>query len=375
MGEVPAAWRMPVRRPGGPECRGGRPGRAHAGGGASRRASEAPVPAVDWPGSRPRRSSSLVAWGFLVWAAIDFGRTARGGDGQAWLFLAIASLGAVACLFLSLMLARCCCASWASWRRRSRTSTEPWRSGGRRDPRIGRSGPRGQPECMSRRAQPGADLRPEAAGAEPPAPPLFFPGPPAGVEAADEVLVWLAGGDHQALAGGEHPGVEGVEPLDLRHHRPHVAVVGEVGGDAPRACPRCRRSRPGWVRACRPHRWRRSRPRPGCRSRTPAPGRTGTPRRGRGGSADRPGAAQSQGRNAGAIVRVLIVTSRGRGGLVFSGVEATTDSRRPGRLLIRSDVRSNTCTKLEHLFERIKHHANICSNGVSRVRLGLSTAG
>ena len=48
---------------------------------------------------------SLVAWGFLVWAAIDFGRSARGGDGTAWVFLAIASIGAVACLFLSLMLA------------------------------------------------------------------------------------------------------------------------------------------------------------------------------------------------------------------------------------------------------------------------------
>ena len=47
---------------------------------------------------------ALVAWAFLVWAAIDFGRTARGGDSQAWLFLAIASLGAVACLFLALML-------------------------------------------------------------------------------------------------------------------------------------------------------------------------------------------------------------------------------------------------------------------------------
>ncbi len=47
---------------------------------------------------------SLVAWGFLVWAAIDFGRTARGGDEQAWLFLAVASLGGVVCLFLCLML-------------------------------------------------------------------------------------------------------------------------------------------------------------------------------------------------------------------------------------------------------------------------------
>jgi hypothetical protein len=47
---------------------------------------------------------SLVAWGFLVWAAIDFGRTARGGDSGDWLYLAVASLGAVACLFLCLWL-------------------------------------------------------------------------------------------------------------------------------------------------------------------------------------------------------------------------------------------------------------------------------
>jgi hypothetical protein len=68
-------------------------------------------------GERPRRGFqprlagiavasvvALGAWAFLVWAAIDFGRTARGGDSQAWWFLAIASLGAVVCLFLSLML-------------------------------------------------------------------------------------------------------------------------------------------------------------------------------------------------------------------------------------------------------------------------------
>jgi hypothetical protein len=47
---------------------------------------------------------ALVAWGFLVWAAIDFGRSARGGDSGAWAFLAVASLGAVACLFLCLWL-------------------------------------------------------------------------------------------------------------------------------------------------------------------------------------------------------------------------------------------------------------------------------
>lgn len=47
---------------------------------------------------------AFIAWVFLVKAAITFGRDARGGDGTAWIFLAIASVGAVACLFLSLML-------------------------------------------------------------------------------------------------------------------------------------------------------------------------------------------------------------------------------------------------------------------------------
>ncbi len=48
---------------------------------------------------------SVVAWGYLVFIAIEFGSAARGGEDQAWLFLAVASLGAVACLFLALMLA------------------------------------------------------------------------------------------------------------------------------------------------------------------------------------------------------------------------------------------------------------------------------
>lgn len=46
----------------------------------------------------------VVAWGYLVYAAIDFGATARGGDPAAWGFLALASVGAVACLFTGLML-------------------------------------------------------------------------------------------------------------------------------------------------------------------------------------------------------------------------------------------------------------------------------
>ncbi len=67
------------------------------------------------PRTRPRRTPVLlaltggvtalvVAWGYLVWAAIDFGAAARGGNSAAWGFLALASLGAMACLFAGLML-------------------------------------------------------------------------------------------------------------------------------------------------------------------------------------------------------------------------------------------------------------------------------
>jgi hypothetical protein len=49
-------------------------------------------------------TASVVAWGYLVYAAIDFGSTARDGDSTAWWFLALASVGAVACLFFGLML-------------------------------------------------------------------------------------------------------------------------------------------------------------------------------------------------------------------------------------------------------------------------------
>lgn len=47
---------------------------------------------------------AVVAWGYLAFAAIDFGIDARDGDPGAWKYLALASLGAVACLFLGLML-------------------------------------------------------------------------------------------------------------------------------------------------------------------------------------------------------------------------------------------------------------------------------
>ncbi len=46
----------------------------------------------------------VVGWGYLVYAAIDFGSSARGGENRAWIFLALASVGAIACLFAGLML-------------------------------------------------------------------------------------------------------------------------------------------------------------------------------------------------------------------------------------------------------------------------------
>lgn len=48
--------------------------------------------------------AALVAWGALVWAAVRFGRSARSGDASSWLYLGVASVGAVACLFLALLL-------------------------------------------------------------------------------------------------------------------------------------------------------------------------------------------------------------------------------------------------------------------------------
>jgi hypothetical protein len=50
-------------------------------------------------------TATLVAWGFLVWAAIDFGSQARAGESMAWAFLALATIGAAACLLVALILA------------------------------------------------------------------------------------------------------------------------------------------------------------------------------------------------------------------------------------------------------------------------------
>ncbi len=45
-----------------------------------------------------------AAWVYLVRAAIDFGALARGGQGLAWLFAALATLGAVGCLLLAILM-------------------------------------------------------------------------------------------------------------------------------------------------------------------------------------------------------------------------------------------------------------------------------
>lgn len=50
-------------------------------------------------------TATLVAWGFLVWAAIDFGAQARDGENPAWLFAGLATVGATACLLVTLILA------------------------------------------------------------------------------------------------------------------------------------------------------------------------------------------------------------------------------------------------------------------------------
>lgn len=48
---------------------------------------------------------TVVAWGLLVFAAINFGRQARDGASANWGFLATATVGAAACMFLAIVLA------------------------------------------------------------------------------------------------------------------------------------------------------------------------------------------------------------------------------------------------------------------------------
>ena len=49
-------------------------------------------------------TAAVVAWGYLVYLAIDFGTAARDGDAAGWWLLVLATIGAIACLFVALML-------------------------------------------------------------------------------------------------------------------------------------------------------------------------------------------------------------------------------------------------------------------------------
>ena len=49
-------------------------------------------------------TATVVAWGYLVWEAIDFGSRARGGESAAWVFVVLATIGATACLLVTLIL-------------------------------------------------------------------------------------------------------------------------------------------------------------------------------------------------------------------------------------------------------------------------------
>lgn len=45
----------------------------------------------------------MIAWGYLVYLAIDFGTSARAGETSAWWLLLLSAVGAVACLFAGLL--------------------------------------------------------------------------------------------------------------------------------------------------------------------------------------------------------------------------------------------------------------------------------
>ena len=79
----------------------------------------------------------VIAWGYLVYAAIDFGTAVRGGSGSStWAFMGVACLGAIACLFVGLLLVarlmRALGVSSSSSSPTSPVSSEPRPVGGKR---------------------------------------------------------------------------------------------------------------------------------------------------------------------------------------------------------------------------------------------------
>jgi len=70
-----------------------------------------PVEELPQPAQRERLlklaggiTATVIAWGYLVFLAIDFGSAARDGNGFAWVLLFLATLGATACMFVTLIL-------------------------------------------------------------------------------------------------------------------------------------------------------------------------------------------------------------------------------------------------------------------------------
>jgi RsiW-degrading membrane proteinase PrsW (M82 family) len=78
---------------------------------------------------------ALVAWGYLVWAAIDFGAAARNGDETAWWFLGLAASGAMVCLFLALVLVARISRALGITRAPEQRTAPPPTPGGRRSSR------------------------------------------------------------------------------------------------------------------------------------------------------------------------------------------------------------------------------------------------
>lgn len=70
-------------------------------------------PGEELPQAAPRQrllklagglTATVIAWGYLVFLAIDFGSAAREGNGLGWVLLFLATLGATACMFVTLIL-------------------------------------------------------------------------------------------------------------------------------------------------------------------------------------------------------------------------------------------------------------------------------
>ena len=91
---VPA--RVPAPVPGG---RSRHSGPSAAGSGGTRAALRPAVIAL-----ASALTATVVGWGILVVAAVDFGISARTGETGDWWFLALATMGAIACLLLAILL-------------------------------------------------------------------------------------------------------------------------------------------------------------------------------------------------------------------------------------------------------------------------------